>query len=219
MKITTRRGYTPYIAALLLGLTATTASAEPLFHLPNQPVVGRMSPPPFSVETYHGTLNWGYDRISYSAPGGVLRWNAWIEADYLAVAKQALEVVEQRAVGNERCNRYFQQMPRGKSFDQIWHGKGTERIRISFSPGASALWRAATYGNSAPYEWTITETTVRMGVESIASALVHEATRTNGIGAEAHIAYQAESACGMRHFLLTPKLVDQFGWHSKGTTQ
>lgn len=219
MNITLLRG-TRSVVALWLGLAAATVEAEPLFHLPNQPVSGRMSPAPFDVEAYHGTLNWGYDRVSFTAPGGVLRWNAWIDAEYLTIAKQALQVVEQRAVGNARCNRYFrEQMPRAKSFDQIWHGKGPERIRISFSPGPAGIWRTATYGESAPYEWTITETTVRMGVESVASALVHEATRTNGIGAEARIAYQAESACGIRHFLLTPQLVSQFGWRSERTMQ
>lgn len=217
-KITIIGGTQSAAAVLLMGLAAT-AGAEPLFHLPNQPVLGRMSPAPFSVEDFHGTLNWGYDRVSYTAPGGMLRWNAWTEADYLATATQALQWVEQRAVGDERCNRFFQQMPRAMSFDEIWHGKGPERIRISFSPGPAGIWRAATYGDSAPYEWTITETTVRMGVESVASALVHEATRTNGIGAEARIAYQAESACGIRHFLLTPQLVSQFGWRSERTMQ
>lgn len=127
-----------------------------------------------------------------------------------------MRLIEQRAVGNRRCNRFFRNnMPKGKSFDQIWQGKGLERIRVSFSPGPSGIWRAATYGESTPYEWTVTEIAVRMGVESVASAMVHEATRTNGIGAEGGIAYQAESICGMRHFMLTPQLIQQFGWRSK----
>jgi len=133
--------------------------------------------------------------------------------DHIAVVQKAIRLIERRALSNSACNEYFSsQMPGGNSFAQIWNAVGANRIRISFSPGPAGVWRAATYGNTAPFDWTITETTVSLGPESVASALVHEATRTNGIGPEYAVAFRAERVCGMAHFLLTERTVRDLKW-------
>jgi hypothetical protein len=190
-----------------------TAGAEPMLKLLNQPVSGRITPEPMVIEDYHGKLQRGYETIHFVAPGGELRWDAWIDPDYIEVARQAMQMVGQKAVGNEACNRYFREnMPGGRSFDEIWQATGPQRIRISFSAGPSGAWRAATYPYKAPYEWTITENTVKFGPQSVASAMVHEATRTNGVGPEFRIAYGAATACGTREFMLTRTIMRRLGW-------
>ena len=205
-----RRIFGVFLTMTLLPLTATT---EPLLKLVAQPVAGRITPESFEVADYQGTLQMGYDRFEYIAPGGTIRWEAWTDPAAIATVREAMQIVAEKALDNPRCDAYFaDNMPGGKTFSQIWNAQGPERIQVSFSPGPSATWRAATYGNSAPYEWTITEATVLLGPESIASALVHEATRTNGIGPEFQIAYGAEAACGVRSYILTRGLIQQLGW-------
>lgn len=201
-------------AALVLGLLiAAAVNAEPQLQLPTQQPALRATPAPFTVPDYQGSLAQGYRMIYFIAPGGELRWNAWTDPSYIAIAREAMRLVEQRAIANPACNRFFaERMPGGKTFTQLWHADGPNRIRISFSPGPSGTWRAATYRDSAPFDWTISETAVRLGPESVASAMVHEATRSNGIGPEVAIAYGAERVCGMAHFLLTERLIRQLGW-------
>ena len=190
-----------------------TVAAEPLLHLPGQKVSQRTTPAPFAVAEYHGVLQQGYQRLGFIAPGGELRWQAWTEPRYIDVARAAMALVERRALPSESCNRFFaERMPGGRTLSELWHATGSSRIRISFSPGPSGVWRAATYASSAPFEWTITETTVLLGPESVASAMVHEATRSNGVASEYGLAYDAERVCGMAHFLLTEPLIRRFGW-------
>ena len=192
--------------------------AEPLLKVSAQPVSNRTIPLPFEVDDYKGTLHWGHEKITFTTPGGIIRWNAWTNTDYIAVAKHAMKIVENRAISNSRCNHFFaKKMPAGKTLTEIWHANGPERIQISFSPGPSGIWRAATYGVSAPYEWTITENAVKLGPENIASAMLHEATRTNGIGGgkNQYIAYQAENICGMQQFILNMKFIKKLGWQIK----
>lgn len=194
-------------------LLAAEVDAEPQLKMSKQPVNGRITPAPKVIEDYIGNLQRGFGNMTFIAPGGELRWDAWSEPNYIRAVRAAMQIVEQRALGNPLCNHFFrEQMPRGLSFDQIWNAEGAQRIRISFSPGSSGTWRAATYPYSAPYEWTITETTVLLGTESIASALVHEATRTNGIGPEYAIATRAEKVCGMQQFALNLAVVRRLGW-------
>jgi hypothetical protein len=74
------------------------------------------------------------------------------------------------------------------------------------------MWRAATYGTSLPFDWTITENTVLLGPASVASAMVHEASRTNGSGADVQTAYGAEVACGVRQFIINRPVMEKLGW-------
>ena len=198
--------------SLILSVLWNTALAEPWLHQTVQPVIARAIPESFRVEDYVGMLQWGPQRIRYMAPGGIITWQAWEDEQAIQIVRQGMALVAEKAVGNPRCNDYFAQMPRSKTFDQIWRGQGQEQIRISYSPGPSGMWRAATYGSSLPFDWTITETTVRLGPESVASALVHEASRTNGVGADFKTAYGAEVACGMRQFILNRTVIETLGW-------
>ena len=198
--------------AAISGYTAPHSHAEPMLKRELQAVTGRTTPAPITVEDYHGSLQWGYERLKFIAPGGELRWDAWTDPVYIETAQAAMRLVEQAAVGNRKCNDYFALMPGGKTFDELWQATGSERIRVSFSPGPSGTWRAATYPYTAPYEWTITETTVKLGPASVASAMVHEATRTNGIGPQWRIAYGAEAACGVRSYTLDRSIMRQLGW-------
>ena len=200
------------ITLLLLAIPATQSQAEPMLKLHLQPVANRAIPEPISVEDYRGTLQWGYERLSFIAPGGEIRWDAWTDPSYIGIAQTAMRLVEQTAVGNRACNDFFARMPGGKTFAELWQATGPERIQISFSPGPSGTWRAATYAFTAPYEWTITEITVKLGPASVASAMVHEATRSNGVGADVKTAYGAERACGMRQYVLDKPLLQQLGW-------
>ena len=200
------------VLALMLGSINVNAQAEPQLKLMQQPVAGRITPEPISVEDYHGSLQAGYERLKFIAPGGELRWDAWTDSAYIETARAALSLINEQVVGNRECNDYFATMPEGKTFDQIWQATGAERVHVSFSPGPSGTWRAATYTYTAPYEWTITENTVRLGPVSVASAMVHEATRTNGVGAEWQLAYGAEAACGVRPFILNRAIMQQLGW-------
>ena len=207
--------YLLMISAITLMNTSTACLAEPVFKVTSQLVIARAIPPPFVVDDYQGVLKWGHEKITFSAPGGVIRWDAWDDPHYLSQAEKAVYIVQKRALNNSRCNHFFAtKMPAGKTFAEIWRATGEKRIRISFSPGSSGVWRAATYGRSAPYEWTITETAVKLGPESIASAMVHEATRTNGIGGgkDQYIAYQAERVCGMKQFIFNISIIKQLGW-------
>lgn len=202
-------------AALALAVTSglsARAAAEPMLKLEVQPVAGRVTPPPLTIEHYHGSLRWGKQRLHFVAPGGELRWDAWTDPADIETVKAAMVLVEQHAVGNRRCNDYFALMPKGKTFDALWHATGPERIRVSFSPGPSGIWRSATYPYLAPLEWTVTEATVIFGPASVASALVHEAARSNGVGPQWRIAYGAEKACGVPSFELTMDVVRRLGW-------
>ena len=136
--------------ALLIFPLFQPGMAEPMLKLLNQPVTGRITPPPMTIDDYHGKIQRRYEIIRFIAPGGELRWNAWENPDYIALVRAAMQLVEERALNNEACNHYFsQRMSRGKTFSEIWNADGPERIRISFSPGSSGTWRAATY---TPFE-------------------------------------------------------------------
>ena len=203
------------IIFIVIAIFSMTCTAEPTLKTSAQTVSNRAIPAPFDVDDYKGTLKWGQDKIRFVAPGGTIKWEAWQDKNHIETAKQAMEIITNRALSSARCNHFFaSKMPRGKTFAEIWHATGPERIQISFSPGPSGVWRAATYGNSSPYEWTITENTVKLGPESIASAMLHEATRTNGIGGgkDQYIAYQAEHVCGMRQFILNMTFIKTLGW-------
>jgi hypothetical protein len=202
------------LLALWLGiLPLSETAAAPQLKTLEQPAAGRITPASRVIEDYTGSLQTGFGSVTFIAPGGELRWDAWTHPDHIQMILVAMQIVEQRALGNPLCNRYFRErMPGGRSFDQIWNAGGAQRIRISFSPGNSGTWRAATYPYSAPYEWTITETTVMLGAESIASAMVHEATRTNGIGPEYAVAARAEQICGMQQFMLSLPTIRRLGW-------
>lgn len=194
----------------------TLTSAEPMLHRDVNTVTERVTPKPFYVEDYKGKLTQRYGEIEFTAPGGMVRWDPWTSHRYIGVVISAMRIVEERALGNSYCNAFFREsMPKRRSLSEIWHATDAQQIRISFSPGPSALWRAATYGETSPYEWTITETTVLMGPESVASAMVHEATRTNGIGPETAVAYNAETACAMMSYVLNEPLVRKFKWDRK----
>lgn len=194
-----------------LAVSAPT-NAEPFLHSPVQQVSYRAAPPPFKVNQHRGRFQWGYGHIEFVAPGGELRWGPWIDARYIKKARAALALVHQRAVSSETCNRYFaDNMPGGKTLREIWNAQGKYQIRISYSNGPSALWRAATYAN-ASYEWTITESTVLLGAESIAAAMVHEATRTNGVTHQTRVAYGAANACGVQPFVLSKLIARRLGW-------
>ena len=200
-------------ALVLMSISMSFAShAEPMLKREIQPVTDRVTPSPIPVEDYHGSLQMGYERVKFIAPGGELRWDAWTDPAYIKIAQEAMTLVEQTAVGNRKCNDYFALMPEGKTFDELWHATGPRRIRISFSPGPSGTWRAATYPYTAPFEWTIAETTVKLGPASVASAMVHEATRSNGVGPQWRIAYGAEAACGVRSYILNRSVMQQLGW-------
>lgn len=203
---------TPAIALACTLAAGVSAHAEPMLKFGLQPVASRSTPAPLAVEDYHGSLQTGYEHLNFIAPGGELRWDAWTNPAYIETARAALAQVERIAVGNQHCNDYFTRMPGGKTFDEIWHATGPERIRISFSPGSSGTWRAATYAYTAPYEWTITESAVKLGPASVASAMVHEATRSNGVGSQWQLAYGAETVCGMRSFVLNRAIMQQLGW-------
>lgn len=201
------------LSILSVLFTVTSATAQPELHLPSKLISQRTFPASFKIDDYKGTIQRGTRQIQYFAPGGRVSWQPWTNLEHIAVVAKAIQIVERRAVKNKACNSYFaNQMPRGNSFAQIWNATGSDRIRISYSAGFSGIWRAATYGNSAPFDWTVTESTVKLGPESVASALVHEATRTNGVGSKYAIAFRAERVCGMVSFLVTEKVIRDLGW-------
>ena len=206
------------VAAIFLGLTLFSTDvfraghAAPFLRLTLQSVANRTLPPPIPVSDFQGAIPLGYGKLHFIAPGGVLRWDTWSNPHYIAAAQAALRLIEQRAVGNARCNNYFAGMAKGKTFDQIWNGTGPTRIHISFSPGPSGTWRAASSPYSAPFEWTITEPTVKLGPESIASAMLLEATRANSVGPQWQIAFGAEEACGVPAPVLSEGIVHRLGW-------
>jgi hypothetical protein len=197
---------------LILSVILHVAQAEPRLRLPDQPVSIRTNPEPFVVDDYEGVIRWGPQRIRFTAPGGSITWQVWENETYIAIITSAMQLIAQKALGNRRCNNYFAAMPRGRTFDQIWQSAGRDRIHISFSPGSSGMWRAATYGTSLPFDWTITENTVVLGPASVASAMVHEASRTNGSGADVKTAYSAEVACGMQQFIINRPVMEKLGW-------
>lgn len=65
---------------------------------------------------------------------------------------------------------------------------------------------------AAPYEWTITETAVHLGTDSIAAAMVHEAARTNGLTHQDGVAYGAGQTCGMRAYVISKLIAARLGW-------
>lgn len=185
--------------------------AEPYLHLPLQAVTSRAAPLPVPIDPHRGSFKWGNEWVELIALGGELRWEPWTRPMFVAEVLNAMRLVENRAVGNEWCNRYFSQfMPNGRTLKEIWNATGAQRIRISFSPGPSGMWRAGTHA-SAPFDWTVTENAVRLGPESIASALVHEATRTNGVTHERHVAYGAARACHTSPYVLSEQMLESLG--------
>lgn len=198
--------------AVLDAFTLHVSHAGPVLRLTPQPAPEYPLPAPVPVKDFQGAIPTGYGRLHFIAPGGMVRWEIWDKPRYIATAQAALRLIEERALGNRQCNDYFALMPKGKTFDQIWNGAGMMQIHISFSPGPSGTWRAAAASYTSPFEWTITESTVRLGPASVASALLLEATRTNSIGPQWTISFGAEAFCGLPSPVLNRDKIHRMGW-------
>jgi hypothetical protein len=74
---------------LTMTLLPFTTTADPLLKLVAQPVAGRATPESFEVADYQGTLQMGYDRFEYIAPGGTIRWEAWTDPAAMSVTRLA----------------------------------------------------------------------------------------------------------------------------------
>ena len=109
-------------------------------------------------------------------PNSGWEWHPFSDKHEVHVIKQAIWIIENRIRGFRPCNKAFQKLPGGRTFDDVWNDAS---VWISRDPGNQQGRFGATLGN----EVTITRFSLRMGRWTTAATLVHELAHVNGAGA------------------------------------
>ena len=106
-------------------------------------------------------------------PNSGWEWQAVSDKQELHVIKQAIWIISHRIKGFRPCNKAFEKLPGGRSFDDVWEDAS---VWISRDPLNQQGRNAATLGN----EITISTFSLRMGRWTTAATLVHELAHVNG---------------------------------------
>jgi hypothetical protein len=105
-----------------------------------------------------------------------------------------LDKLIQKMDSGDPCNRYFRNLPRGKTLSALW---ASDNIYLNYSPS----WTAGDYGATHPNHKDITLTAWLLSTQSkymIAATLVHELAHIGG--APGGASTDAEDAVGACYF-------------------
>jgi hypothetical protein len=107
----------------------------------------------------------------------------------LLVVEQALFILAHNVRGSKPCNKCFQRLSGGHSFDDVLNDPA---VVISYDPGN----QQGRYGATLGKDVTITEFSIRMGRWTVAATLVHELAHVNGAPGSDHQAEGTLMCCG-----------------------
>ncbi len=106
------------------------------------------------------------------APNSGFQWTAFGPKNK-KILDQAMFIIRTRIKGYKPCNKAFEALSGGRSFDDIWNDNS---IWISYDPQTTAGTFGATLGNDI----TLTAYTMAIGRWTVAATLVHELAHVDG---------------------------------------
>ena len=134
------------------------------------------------------TLN-GENACFIAPPGAVL-----IPAEYLAEVRRGVGIVENRVVGEARCDSIFRSLPNGRTFSDLVNSG----ITIHYDPSNLEGDWGWTIPGRFPNDVVISRYCIRMGRWSIAGTLVHEVAHLNGADGNSHAAENTLQSCRLQ---------------------
>jgi hypothetical protein len=115
---------------------------------------------------------------------------------YQATLKRALNIIQTRIRGKDRCAEVFGALPNGKSFSDLFDDPN---IWVNYDPSNKQGDWGWTMPDSHPKDVVISQFTLRMGRWSTAGTIIHELAHLNGAaGGNSHAAEETLKHCGLQ---------------------
>ena len=127
---------------------------------------------------------------AHATPVGRHQWLPYSDARKKKVVEDALFILKHNIKGSRPCNRCFEALSGGRSFDDVLGDAG---VFISFDPAN----RQGDFGATIGSDVTITDFSIRMGRWTVAATLVHELAHVNGAPGDTHDAENTLTCCGL----------------------
>ncbi len=123
------------------------------------------------------------------------RYWEYTDKKALRILKQAAFILQNNVRGMRPCNKCFQKLPGGKTFDDIW---ADDSVWINYEPRTDRGWYGVTHGVSGK-DVSISESAFKIGRWWVAGTLVHELAHVNGAPIDTGAADGTLLCCGLKN--------------------
>lgn len=129
---------------------------------------------------------------NFTSGAGNRYWE-YSEEKCLAMLKRAVFILDHNVKGMRPCNKCFEKLPGGRTFDDVW---ADNSVWINFEPRDTVGWYGITYGVGGK-DISISLSAFNKGRWWVAGTLVHELAHVNGAPISTAQADETLLCCGL----------------------